>query len=72
MYVAVPDTSVFTQDLTSAQEGLQYNCNGSVYYAADRKQFTYNGASYWLYLVSLEEPSASQTYGIVGDPANIS
>jgi hypothetical protein len=72
MYVAVPDTSVFTQDLTSAQEGLQYNCNGSVYYAADRKPFTYNGASYWLYLVSLEEPSASQTYGIVGDPANIS
>ena len=61
-YLAVPNNSLFTEDLTSAG-ALQYACNGLTYQASSRKAMVINGENYWLYLISNNAAQTAQQYG---------
>jgi hypothetical protein len=65
-YLAVPNNSSFPEDLTTGSNGngfFQWSCNGLNAYASSRRQFTYNGESYWLYKLQSTTGTFGQTAG---------
>ena len=61
-YLAVPNNSLFTENLVS--DGVfQFQCNGLTSYANDRKAFTYGGENYWLYKLTSGSGTAANQYG---------
>ena len=60
-YLAVPDNAAFNVNLVTAGF-LQLNCTGT-YNASERRPFTYNGESYWLYKMTNSSGTAALQYG---------
>ena len=59
-YLAVPNNASFNVNLVT--DGLlQESCSGT-YNASDRRAFTYNGESYWLYKMINGQGSIAKTF----------
>lgn len=60
-YLTVPANPVL--DVNLVTDGLlEWNC-GNTYNASERRAFTYNGESYWVYKLSNGQNDSSWTYG---------
>jgi hypothetical protein len=59
-YLAVPNNASFNVNLVT--DGLlQESCSGT-YNASDRRPFTYNGESYWLYKMLNAQGNIAKTF----------